>query len=145
MGPQDDQTGAPYTWDRDRYNEYVFSGGTQGADIEGKKVVILTTFDAETGKIRKSPLMRVTNGNQYAVVGSHGGSPEHPAWYQDVLAKPLVELQDGVLTAVYRAHEATGHERELWWRRAVEAWPQYAVDAQQAGRMIPVVVLTPEV
>lgn len=136
---------APYTWDRHRFETYEASLGTKGADIEGKPVVILTTYDAETGKARKSPLMRVKHGNQYAVIGSRGGAEQHPAWYQDVLARPMVELQDGSLKSVYSAHEASGPERELWWRRAVEAWPEYAEDAKRTSRVIPVVVLTPEV
>lgn len=143
MASQDEGADAPYTWDRARYNEYVASGGVDGTRIAGKKVVILTTFDAETGKIRKSPLMRVKNGNEYAVIGSHGGSEEHPAWYRDVLARPTVELQDGVLKAVFTAHEATGHERDVWWRRAVDVWPDYAADQQRTARVIPVVVLSP--
>lgn len=145
MAGQEDIEGAPYSWSRAQYEEYVGSGGTERARADGKKVVILTTYDADTRKIRKSPLMRVKHGSEYAVIGSHGGDPDHPRWYRDVLVHPMVELQDGVLKAVYRAHEATGHEREIWWRRALEVWPDYAVDAQRAGRVIPVVVLTPEV
>lgn len=139
------ESGAPYTWDKHRFQEYEGSGGTRGADIDGKPVVILTTYDAETGKTRKSPLMRVQHGNQYAVIGSRGGAPEHPQWYHDILARPLVELQDGPLKAVYRAEAVTGHQRDTWWRRAVEAWPAYATDQENTAREIPVVVLTPEV
>jgi deazaflavin-dependent oxidoreductase (nitroreductase family) len=143
-GASPDEPGAPYTWDRERFEEYEGSGGTSGTQIDGKAVVILTTFDAATGKIRKSPLMRVSHGNQYAVIGSRGGAAEHPQWYHDILARPMVELQDGPLKAVYRAREATGADREIWWRRAVEAWPAYAADQQKTSRRIPVVVLTPE-
>lgn len=145
MAGQSEDNGAPYTWDRERFAEYEGSGGTKGADIDGKPVVILTTFDATTGKIRKSPLMRVKHGNQYAVIGSRGGAAEHPQWFHDVLARPMVELQDGPLKAIYHAEEATGHLRDMWWRRAVEAWPAYAADQQATSRTIPVVILTPEV
>ena len=89
--------------------------------------------------------MRVQHGNQYAAIGSRGGAADHPRWYYDIVAKAMVLLQDGPLKAVYRAHEATGPERDTWWRRAVEVWPDYADDQQSTARVIPVLVLTPEV
>ena len=107
-------------------------------------MVILHTFTADAGRLRRSPVMRVKHGAQYAVIGSHGGDPEHPQWYHDVLAHPTVQLQDGPHKSVYQAHEATGGEREVWWRRAVQAWPDYADDQQRISRVIPVVVLTPK-
>ena len=135
----------PYEWDRSRYERYVSSGGLDGNTVDGKRVVVLTTVDPVTKKVRRSPLMRVKHGTEYAVIGSHGGSPEPPAWYGDILANPVVALQDGILKSVYRAHEAVGRERAIWWQRAIEAWPAYEEDQELVTRVIPVVVLTPEV
>jgi deazaflavin-dependent oxidoreductase (nitroreductase family) len=135
----------PFDWSRDQYLRFVGSGGLEGNTINGQHVVLLSTINPTTKRVRRSPLMRVKRGAEYAAIGSHGGSPEHPGWYADIRANPVVTLQDGVLKAVYRAHEATGREREIWWQRAVEAWPVYNDDQNATSRKIPVIVLTPEV
>lgn len=87
--------------------------------------------------------MRVEHQGVYAVVASQGGLPKHPAWYFNLKAEPLVELRDREVVGDYIAHEATGDERELWWERAVAAFPPYEEYRQKAGRTIPVFVLTP--
>jgi deazaflavin-dependent oxidoreductase (nitroreductase family) len=109
----------------------------------GKPVVILTTRGRRTGKIRKSPLMRVEHEGTYAVVASMGGAPRHPVWYYNLLASPNVRLQDGATVYNMTAHEAHGDEKALWWSRAVEAWPAYADYQARTERQIPVFVLEP--
>lgn len=143
MAEQEQQSSGPHTWDRRRYERYIASGGVRGTTIDGKQVVILTTINPKTRRERRSPLMQVKQGAEYAVIGSHGGSTEDPAWVADIQAHPTVRLQDGVLQSVYEAHVATGAEREIWWQRAVDVWPAYAQEAERASRIIPVVVLTP--
>lgn len=123
--------------------EYESSGGTRGTTLNGMPVVILTTVGARSGKLRKTPLMRVEHDGAYAVVASLGGAPKHPVWYHNVVAHPLVELQDGPHRQDMTAREVTGQERELWWERAVAAYPPYADYAQRTTRTIPVIVLEP--
>jgi len=123
---------------------YEASGGTEGTTLEGKPCIVLWTRGRTTGKVRKTPLMRVIDGTRYAVVASLGGAPQHPVWYHNLVAHPdEVSLQDGPDLADYRAHEATGDEKAQWWARATEVWPDY--DTYQAGtdREIPLVVLEP--
>jgi F420H(2)-dependent quinone reductase len=119
------------------------SGGTEGTELQGKPVILLTTIGAKTGKIRKTPLMRVEHDGEYAVVASLGGAPEHPVWYHNVKAHPRVELQDGAVTKDYEAREVVGDEKAVWWERAVDAWPDYANYQKKTDRQIPVFVLTP--
>jgi deazaflavin-dependent oxidoreductase (nitroreductase family) len=119
------------------------SGGTEGAELKGKPVVLLTTIGAKTGKIRKTPLMRVEYDGEYAVVASLGGAPKHPVWYFNIKANPRVELQDGAETRDYEAREVVGDEKAIWWERAVEAWPDYADYQRKTDRQIPLFVLTP--
>lgn len=119
------------------------SGGTEGTELEGKPVVLLTTVGAKTGKLRKVPLMRVEHDGQYAVVASLRGAPKHPVWYYNVKKNPQVELQDGPVTGDYEAREVFGDEKATWWRRAVEVWPDYAEYQTKTDRQIPVFVLTP--
>ena len=106
-------------------------------------MIILTSVGAKTGKLRKTPLMRVEHDGQYAVVASLGGAPKHPVWYYNLAANPNVELQDGPVKKDYRASELSGGERAIWWERAVAAWPDYAAYQQKTTRTIPVFVLTP--
>jgi deazaflavin-dependent oxidoreductase (nitroreductase family) len=77
------------------------------------------------------------------VVASLGGAPKHPVWYYNVVANPEVELQDGATKKAYVAHEATGEERDVWWARAVQAYPDYADYQTKTDRIIPVFVLEP--
>ncbi|ASR56149.1 nitroreductase family deazaflavin-dependent oxidoreductase [Cellulomonas sp. CW35] len=128
---------------REQVELYETSGGTQGTTLNGKPVVVLTTVGASSGKLRKNALMRVEHDGRYAVVASMGGAPQHPAWYHNVVANPLVELQDGPVRKDYVAHEATGEERDAWWARAVEVWPDYDAYVTRTSRTIPLLVLEP--
>lgn len=134
---------SPEQWVRDQVEEYEGSGGTKGTTIRGLPVVVLTTRGAKSGKIRKSPLMRVEHDGAYAVVASLGGAPRHPVWYHNVVADPRVELQDGPERRDMTAREVTGEEKALWWARAVEAYPDYADYQEKTDRKIPVFVLEP--
>ena len=92
-------------WARENAEKYMESGGTEGTEMQGKPVILLTTIGAKTGKIRKTPLMRVEHDGEYAIVASLGGAPKNPVWYYNVKANPRVELQDGPVTKDYEARE----------------------------------------
>jgi deazaflavin-dependent oxidoreductase (nitroreductase family) len=111
--------------------------------MKGRPVILLTTIGAKTGKLRRTPLMRVEHGGEYAVVASLGGAPKNPVWYYNIKAHPRVELQDGEVTKEYEAREVVGDEKAVWWERAVEAWPDYVEYQKKTDRQIPVFVLTP--
>lgn len=119
------------------------SGGTEGTELNGRPVILLTTVGAKSGKIRKTPLMRVEHDGEYAVVASLGGAPKNPVWYYNVKKNPRVELQDGATAGDYEAREVSGDEKALWWERAVAAFPDYAEYQTKTDRQIPVFVLTP--
>ena len=103
---------APSTsdWARENAEKYMASGGTEGTELKGRPVILLTTIGAKTGKIRKTPLMRVEHDGEYAVVASLGGAPKNPVWYYNI-ANPQVELQDGTETKDYDAREVFGDEK----------------------------------
>jgi deazaflavin-dependent oxidoreductase (nitroreductase family) len=134
---------SPWDWSREHADKYAETGGTEAADIMGAPVILLTTVGAKTGKLRKTPLMRVEHNGEYAIVASLGGAPQNPVWYYNVAKNPRVELQDGTVTRDYDAHEVFGDEKATWWKRAVEAWPSYAEYQTKTDRQIPVFVLTP--
>ncbi len=124
---------------------YESSGGTKGTTLTdtGLPVVIVASVGARSGKIRKNPVMRVEHEGRYAVVASKGGAPDHPTWYHNLVANPLVELQDGPVKQDMVAREVSGDERADWWKRAVAAYPPYAEYQQKTDRQIPVFVLEP--
>ncbi len=124
---------------------YEASSGAQAGDLRGRPIIVLTSVGARTGNLRKTALMRVEHNGTYAVVGSMGGAPRHPVWYYNLTRNPHVELQDGPIKRDYLAHEATGDEKAVWWKRAVEAWPDYANYQTRTTRQIPVFVLEPMV
>lgn len=136
---------APSTsdWARKQAEAYEASNGQEAGDLRGMPVIVLTTLGAKTGMLRKTALMRVEHDGVYAIVASLGGAPKHPVWYYNVVAHPLVELQDGADKRDYRAREVTGDEKAVWWQRAVEAYPPYADYQAKTDREIPVFVLEP--
>ncbi|MFC9910657.1 nitroreductase family deazaflavin-dependent oxidoreductase [Streptomyces sp. NPDC127197] len=136
---------SPTQWVREQVELYESSGGTKGTTLQGTSmpVIVLTTRGAKSGKIRKTPLMRVEHEGRYAAVASLGGAPQHPVWYHNVKADPHVELQDGPVKRDMTAREVTGAEKAEWWERAVAAYPPYAEYQTKTDREIPVFVLEP--
>ncbi|MFF2958895.1 nitroreductase family deazaflavin-dependent oxidoreductase [Streptomyces sp. NPDC057963] len=134
---------SPAQWVRDQVELFEGSGGMEGTTMRDLPVIILTTRGARSGKIRKTPLMRVEHNGTYAVVASQGGAPKHPVWYHNLVADPRAELQDGPVRQDMNAREITGEEKALWWQRAVEAFPDYADYQLKTDRQIPVFVLEP--
>jgi deazaflavin-dependent oxidoreductase (nitroreductase family) len=130
-------------WVRDQVEEIESSGGTKGTLMQGVSVIVITSVGADSGKLRKNPVMRVEHDGRYAAVASKGGAPEHPAWYRNLVERPLVEVQDGAHRGDYTARELNGAEREQWWERAVAVWPDYAEYQKKTDRQIPVFVLEP--
>jgi F420H(2)-dependent quinone reductase len=130
-------------WSRKQGEIYESTNGRQGGDLRGRPIIVLTSLGAKTGKLRKTPLMRVERDGIYAVVASLGGAPKHPVWYYNLKKNPHVELQDGPAKRDYTARELSGDEKRVWWERAVEAYPDYANYQKKTERQIPVFVLEP--
>jgi F420H(2)-dependent quinone reductase len=145
MPVEGDYGPSPRAWVREQVEQYESSGGTEGTTLRdtGLPVVIITNRGARSGKLRKTPVMRVEHDGRYAAVASQGGAPTHPLWYYNFRADPSVELQDGPRKQAMVAREVTGDERAQWWERAVAAYPPYAQYQQRTTRQIPVFVLEP--
>jgi deazaflavin-dependent oxidoreductase (nitroreductase family) len=145
MAVEGEYAPSPSDWVREQVELYEGSGGTQGTTLRdtGLPVVVITNRGARSGKLRKTPVMRVEHDGRYAAVASQGGAPTHPFWYYNFRAEPRVELQDGPRTQEMIAREVTGDERDEWWQRAVAAYPPYAEYQQRTTRQIPVFVIEP--
>lgn len=135
---------SPWAWVADQVALYESSGGTEGTLLNDVACIVLWTRGRRSGTVRKSPLMRVTDGaGRYAIVASMGGAPKHPVWYLNATADPHVSLQDGADLRDYTAREVTGDEKAQWWERAAAVWPAYNEYQAKTDRAIPVVVLEP--
>lgn len=136
---------APSPSDRARRQAETFEAtdGAEEGTLRGVPIVVITAVGVASGKLRKTPLMRVEHDGEYLAVASKGGAPEHPVWYRNFLTSPFVELQDGPVRRDYAVRELDGAERETWWERAVAVWPDYAEYQTATDRLIPLVLLTP--
>src|SRR6185295_7444086 len=104
-------------WARKQAERYEATNGQQAADLRGRPIIVLTSVGAKSGKLRKTPLMRVERDGVYAVVASLGGAPKNPVWYYNLKTNPHVELQDGSTKRDYLAREVSGDEKAEWWVR----------------------------
>ena len=134
---------SPEQWVREQVEAYEASGGREKGTLRGVPVVVVTSVGARSGKLRKNPVMRVEHDGAYALVASKGGSPSHPTWYHNLVANPLVELQDGPDRRDYSVRVVEGDERAAWWERAVAVWPDYDDYQSKTDRQIPVFVAEP--
>jgi deazaflavin-dependent oxidoreductase (nitroreductase family) len=136
---------SPAQWVRDQVELYESSGGQQGNTLldTGLPVIILSTRGNKSGKVRKTPLMRVEHDGEYALVASLGGAPKHPVWYYNLKADPkAVAIQDGPEPLNVEVRELAGDEKKRWWERAVAAYPAYADYQAKTDRQIPVFLAT---
>ena len=135
----------PSTWDwvREQVETYERTGGREADTLldTGMPIIIVTTRGRRSGKLRKTPLMKVEHEGDYALVASKGGSPDHPEWYHNLVADPTaVMIQDGPEPFDVVVREVEGDERAAWWERAVAAYPPYAEYQENTDRLIPVFV-----
>ena len=136
----------PVQWVREHVERYEGSGGTEGVGLmdTGLPCVIVTHTGNKTGAIRKTPLMRVKDGDNYVLVGSQGGAPKNPVWVDNLRANPAVEIRDATEVSTMRVREIKdGEERDRIWAAAVEAFPPYADYKEKTSRTIPVFIAEP--
>ena len=140
---------SPRDWVAEQVELYESSGGTKGLTLRNTDlpVIIVTNRGWKTGAIRKTPLMRVVDGENYILVGSNGGAPNNPLWVNNLRADPNVTIQDETQVYTMRVREVVGSvERERLWPIALEAFPRYQLyqeNASQTGRVIPIFIAEP--
>ena len=137
---------SPRDWVREQVELYESSGGTKGTTLKdtGLPVILVTHTGNKTGAIRKTPLMRVKDGEGYVLVGSQGGLPKDPVWVHNLRANPKVELRDETVVRPMQVREVTDKaERDRLWKLAVAAFPPYADYQAKTERRIPLFVATP--
>lgn len=137
---------SPSDWVREQVELYESSGGTKGLTLRdtGLPVIIVTNTGRNSGAIRKTPLMRVADGDNYVLVASKGGAPKHPVWYYNLKAESNVQIQDATEKYDMRVREVYDPtEKARLWVLAVAAYPPYQDYQDKAGRAIPVFIAEP--
>jgi deazaflavin-dependent oxidoreductase (nitroreductase family) len=120
---------------------YRETGGERGYHWRGTTILLLSTRGRRSGQEHTTPLIHRADGDRWVIVASKGGAPENPAWYENLLADPNIQIQVHDEQIPVRASTATGEERARLWALMVEAWPAYDDYAKRTEREIPVVVL----
>ena len=137
---------SPVKWVRDQVELYESSGGTEGVSLmqTGLACIIVTHKGNRTGAIRKTPLMRVKDGDSYVLVASQGGAPTNPVWVYNLRNNGDVEVRDATAVHTMRVREIQDDaERERVWALSVEAFPPYAEYQAKTSRKIPVFIAEP--
>jgi deazaflavin-dependent oxidoreductase (nitroreductase family) len=137
---------SPTKWVADQVELYERTNGAEGNTLRdtGMPVIIVTNRGRKTGAVRKTPMMRVADGDCYVLVASTGGAPKHPLWYYNLRADPDVEIRDLSVVTPMRVREVRDpEERSRLWKIAVEAYPPYAEYQARTERLIPVLLAEP--
>lgn len=135
---------SPTEWVRKQVELIESTNGREGMTLRDLAVVLVTHTGRHSGAIRKTPLMRVVDGDRYVLVASIGGAPKHPVWYYNLLAHPEITVRDGERVQEMRARLVTDPtERARLWALAVAAFPNYAEYQTKTTRVIPLFVAEP--
>jgi deazaflavin-dependent oxidoreductase (nitroreductase family) len=132
-------------WVREQVDTYERTNGAEANTLldTGIPIIVITTMGKNSGKLRKFALMRVEHDGEYALVASMGGAPQNPSWYHNLVAEPLVMIQDGAEPHDFTTEIIEGPDRQAWWERATAVFPTYDKYAAKTDRTIPVFVARP--
>ena len=134
---------SPTGWVKSHIRDYVESDGKKGHLWRGVTTLLLTTRGRKSGKLRRTALIYGRDGENYLLVASNGGAPNHPGWYLNLVENPEVELQVGAGRFAARARTAAPEEKLRLWQVMNKAFPQYDKYQAKTGREIPLVILEP--
>ncbi|NUR59866.1 MAG: nitroreductase family deazaflavin-dependent oxidoreductase [Catenulispora sp.] len=133
-----------WDWVAEHTRTYLASGGTERAEENGVKTLVLVTTGRKSGEPRRCCLIYDTSGEDFVVVASKGGSDADPDWFANLRANPSVGVQAGPRRFTAVARVASPEERERLWPQMVGVFPLYAEYAEKTDRVIPIVLLTPQ-
>ncbi len=129
-------------WAQEHMRNYLATDGADGHIWRGVPTLLLTTIGNRTGVERMLPLIYGEESGDYIIIASKGGFPEHPAWYNNLVAQPQVKVQVAADKFTATATTVTNERRQTLWDIMAEVWPPYIEYQEKTNRLIPVVVLT---
>jgi deazaflavin-dependent oxidoreductase (nitroreductase family) len=141
MAQDDNIQDSPVGWVAKHIRTYLETDGKKGHLYQGMPTLLLTTRGRKSGLMRRTALIYGQEGDRTLLVASNGGSAEHPAWYLNLVADDVVEVQIEAEKFSARARIATPEEKPALWNIMVAIFPQYKSYQKKAGRDIPVIVL----
>ena len=139
-------------WAKEHVRRYRETGGVDGHIWKGHDgkgnfpCLLLTTTGRKSGEARSTPLIYGRDGDDYVVIGSQGGRPEHPSWYLNLLQTSRVQVQVKAEIFAATAVPAHGDRYDRLWDMMVGIYPPYEKYRAKAAasRQIPVVTLSPD-
>lgn len=123
-------------------SEFRANQGKVGGQLANMPVLLLTMTGAKSGRAITKPLVYTTDGDRIVVIASFAGAPKSPAWYNNLVANPVVTVEVGSERFQVRAAVTAGEERQRLFDRQAEKMPIFAEYQQKTTRQIPVLVLT---
>jgi F420H(2)-dependent quinone reductase len=134
---------SPKIRERAQVELYEATNGEAGGTLFGAPVVIVTHRGAQTGLVRKTPLIRVERNGTYALIATNGGSDREPLWVRNIDAHPQVTVQDRDAVHTLTARRADHDEKQTWWKRAYSVLPRFADYQTATDRDIVIFLLEP--
>jgi deazaflavin-dependent oxidoreductase (nitroreductase family) len=123
--------------------KYEETGGKVGHDWNDAPVLILHATGRKSGATKKLPLIYGRSGDDYLIVASKGGAPDHPSWYLNLVANPKAAIQVWSELIPVTARTATPDEKKRLWPTMTALWPDYDTYQERTQRDIPLVILSP--
>jgi len=141
--PAEEPLDSATDWVAEHTRRYVASGGEDGYLWRGYPTVIITTRGRRSGSLRRNALIAGREGDDYVLIASYGGRPNHPLWYLNLAVEPHVRIQDRADVIDGVAETVEGDERERLWNLMVSIYPPYEEYQAKTTRMIPVIRVRP--
>ena len=135
------------SWNTKTIDEFHTKKG-RGVGPFGDILLLMTAKGAKSGDSITTPLVYRQDGNNYIVIASKGGAPDHPMWLGNIRANPEVDVEvpaDGG-TEKFKARArivADGPEHDRLYAKQAKIWPGFLDYQKRTSRVIPVVVLEP--
>ena len=141
MSTKQEITDSPKDWVLEHTQQYLATDGAEGHIWKGAPTLVLITTGRTSGKQRRTMLIYGRDGDNYLLVASQGGAPDHPQWYKNLAANPEVQIQVLADKFTARARTATPEEKSRLWPIMTGHWPAYDEYQTRTSRDIPLVIL----
>jgi deazaflavin-dependent oxidoreductase (nitroreductase family) len=110
--------------------------------LAGLPSMRLTTIGRKSGLPRTVNLLYFPYGEEFVLIGSNWGRPRDPDWARNLRAQPKATVEVRRREVPVLAAEVTGADYASLWREVLAFWPGYAMEQAEAGRELPLFVLT---
>jgi F420H(2)-dependent quinone reductase len=120
---------------------YRLTGGRVGARMGWIDVALIETVGRKSGQPRSVPIACYPYRDSIVVSASNSGKENHPAWYLNMQANPVVTVQLGKERYQAIAEDVAEEERADLWVKIVQMNKHQGEYLEKADRKIPLVWL----